>query len=121
MNIVELFMSLQNQLRIYHWQTESYAEHKAFGEAYESFDELIDEFIEIFIGKNNRNKILAKEKFNLTIFNYNESITSNIDAYIDVLTEDIPKAVSEKDTDLLNIRDEMIGKLNQLKYLLTLK
>ena len=26
-----------------------------------------------------------------------------------------------RDTDLLNIRDEMLGDLNQLKYLLTLK
>jgi hypothetical protein len=32
---IEKFLTLQNQLRIHHWQTPSFAEHKALGKAYE--------------------------------------------------------------------------------------
>jgi len=119
MSLVELFLTLQNQLRIYHWQTESYAEHKALGKAYETLDDLIDSFMEIHIGKYKRP--VAKDKFEISLFNYSNNFKENIDAYIEVLEDKIPAALNEKDTDLLNIRDEMLGTLNQLKYLLTLK
>jgi len=39
-------LTLQNQLRIFHWQTTVYSEHTAFGTAYEALDDLIDSFIE---------------------------------------------------------------------------
>jgi DNA-binding ferritin-like protein len=119
MNLVELFLTLQNQMRVFHWQTTSFAEHKAFGKTYEALDDLIDNFIEIHMGKNERP--MAKDKFNISLFNISEDKTSVIDAYIDVLMEDLPQALNEKDTDLLNIRDEMVGELNKLKYLLSLK
>jgi hypothetical protein len=118
MNIVELFLTLQNQMRIYHWQTKSFAEHNAFGDAYSGLDGLIDEFMEVYIGKNERP--VAKEKFNISLMNIADNKVSVIDAFIDVLTQDLPQALEERDTDLLNIRDEMTGLLNKLKYLLTL-
>jgi hypothetical protein len=44
-----------------------------------------------------------------------------IDEFIEYLVTEVPKGLdTEKDTDLLNIRDEMLGQLNKLKYLLTL-
>jgi hypothetical protein len=118
MNLVELFLTLQNQMRIYHWQTKSFAEHSAFGDAYSNLDELIDEFMEVYIGKNERP--VAKDKFNISLMNISENKVSVINAFIDVLTQDLPQALDERDTDLLNIRDEMLGLLNKLKYLLTL-
>jgi len=118
MNLVELFLTLQNQMRIYHWQTKSFAEHSAFGDAYSNLDELIDEFMEVYIGKNERP--VAKDKFNISLMNISENKVSVINAFIDVLSQDLPQALDERDTDLLNIRDEMLGLLNKLKYLLTL-
>lgn len=46
------FINLQNQIRIFHWQTKSYSEHKALGSLYEGLDPLIDEFVEVYFGKN---------------------------------------------------------------------
>jgi hypothetical protein len=40
---------------------------------------------------------------------------------IEALSEFSESLDSEKDTDLLNIRDEMMSTLNQLNYLLTLE
>ena len=35
-------LTLQNQLRIFHWQTKSYAEHKALGAAYKALEGSIE-------------------------------------------------------------------------------
>jgi hypothetical protein len=51
--------------------------------------------------------------------------TINIQNFLDGITEflvDMTDQLDSKyDTDLLNLRDEMLAKINQLKYLLTLK
>ena len=44
-------LQMQNQLRIFHWQTKSYAVHKALGKAYESLNDLIDTFVETALGR----------------------------------------------------------------------
>jgi hypothetical protein len=36
------------------------------------------------------------------------------------LVTELPKQLKPEDTNLLNIRDEMLGELQKLKYLLTL-
>jgi DNA-binding ferritin-like protein len=48
MDLITKFLTLHNQLKVYHWQTDSYAQHKALGDAYEAFDEYIDRFVEEF-------------------------------------------------------------------------
>jgi hypothetical protein len=44
-----------------------------------------------------------------------------IDGFIDTAIALDDKVDAKKDSDLLNLRDELLGKLNQTKYLLTLK
>ena len=39
---------------------------------------------------------------------------------IQYLVEDLPKGLKKTDTDLINIRDEMLAEMNQLLYLFTL-
>ena len=41
--------------------------------------------------------------------------------FILYLNNDLPKLINEKDSDLLNIRDEMVGNLNNTRYLFMLK
>lgn len=114
--ITEL-ISLQNQVRILHWQTKSFAEHKALGKCYEGLDGLIDSFVETRFGKYGVRK--AKETFNFSLKNYEDTSAALIlNDGIDFLTANL---VDEGDTDLCNIRDEMLGLLNHTKYLLTLQ
>jgi len=113
-------MSLQNQVRILHWQTKSYAEHKALGKCYEGLDDLIDTFVETRFGKYGVRK--AKESFGFSLKNYEDTDPVTVlDEGIAFLTDGILKYLDDKDTDLTNIRDEMLGLLNHTKYLLTLK
>jgi DNA-binding ferritin-like protein len=102
---VNFFLGLQNQFKILHWQTKGYARHKAFGEIYETLDGLIDEYVEICMGKHGR---FALDNSTNTIQ------MNNLSGFSGELSQ-------ERDTDLLNLRDEMLGSLNKLAYLLTLE
>jgi len=68
MNIVTKLLSYQNQVKILHWQTTSYAEHKTLDGLYGDLSGHIDEFVEIFMGKYGR--VLAQNSFNLVLENY---------------------------------------------------
>jgi hypothetical protein len=49
------------------------------------------------------------------------SVSEFVDENINFLVSLTGQLDSEKDTDLLNIRDEMLQKMKKLRYLLTLK
>lgn len=121
MNIVTKLLTYQNQVKIQHWQTTSYSEHKSLGDLYDSLADSIDEFIETFMGKYGR--IISQTNFNLVLENYKNlgpmSLMNDMENY---LVNELPTMLdSKKDTDLLNIRDEILGSVNKTKYLLTLK
>jgi DNA-binding ferritin-like protein len=110
---------MHNQFKVYHWQTQkkagSFAQHNAFGTAYDDLTEKIDDFIEIYQGK--RGVIMGKSGFNINLKNLDDNPNAFIDEFINYLTVHVTDALDPKaDTDLLNIRDEMLGILNQTKY-----
>ena len=116
---ISTFLTIQAQLRILHWQTKSYAEHKALGKAYDALDGLIDQFVEVHSGKYGNT--LAKTNFQFSAVNYKDAnVIALIDSYIAYLTNELPLVCKQGDSDLLNIRDEMLSVLNQTKYLLRL-
>jgi hypothetical protein len=68
-------------------------------------------------------RIIAKDSFVLTLQNYKSvSPLEAMNNFISFLNSDLPSQLDPaKDTDLLNIRDEILGSVNKTKYLLTLK
>lgn len=124
MNFITNLLTLHNQFKVYHWQTQkkvgSYAQHIAFGTAYDELGDKIDDFIEIYQGK--RGVIKGKNGFTINLYNLDDNPEVFIDEFINYLTQNIPEALDPNvDTDLLNIRDEMLGILNQTKYRLMMK
>ena len=118
MKLISPFIRIQQQLRIFHWQTESYPQHKAFGKAYEALDGLIDAFVETYIGKYG--KVKAKLTYSIELDNLSDNYMTYINDYIAYLLSLDNELDATKDSDLLNIRDEMLTVLNRLKYLLSL-
>jgi len=108
-------MECQQSLAILHWKTTSYAEHKALGKAYEGLADKIDGFIESFIGVKGR-EILGT----VTTLSIMNDVKSVLMAVENVLRKDIPSAVGDKETSLLNLRDEMLDLVQHTRYLLTL-
>lgn len=119
--VIVNLIKLQNQLRILHWQTLSYAAHKALGETYDSLDDLIDELVEIHQGKYGR--INFETPITLDLVNQDEidleDVLTQLNEYLTGTFNEIHDPV--KDTDCLNIRDEILAAINKLRYLLTLK
>ena len=117
---VNFFLGLQTQLKINHWQTKGYARHIAFGQTYDDLGLLIDAFVESAMGKYGRFVMTEDEKtlelVNLSEVNPKDMIATSIN-----VLEELSSQIDGKDTDLLNIRDEMIASLSKLQYLLTLE
>jgi DNA-binding ferritin-like protein len=115
---VNFFLGLQTQLRINHWQTKGHARHSAFGDTYSKLNDLIDEYVEQSMGKYGR-FILDDETKNIQLVNLSEldikSFINTVTAALIQFTDELDKT----DTNLLNIRDEMLGEMYKLSYLLT--
>jgi DNA-binding ferritin-like protein len=117
---INLFLGLQAQLRIFHWQTKGYARHKAFGKTYDTLEDLIDTFVEEAMGKYGR-FTLDGETNTIQLANLKElKPEAMLDTIISALNQ-FSEQFEETDTNLLNVRDEMLGAINKLKYLLTLE
>jgi DNA-binding ferritin-like protein len=114
------FLFLLSQLKIFHWNTKSFAQHKSFGEAYDSLSDNVDEFIELWQGEHG---LMPHGEFSSYAVSNNtpEEITNFIAKAENLFVVEIPKNVDPTtQTNLLNARDEMLSSLSQLKYLLTL-
>ncbi len=121
-NISEVVAGLQelfNQVKYFHWQTKSFAQHEALGKVFEDLEDLIDEFVEVAMGKYGRP---STKNQNFEMFDYDDiDITDWASGVVDLLISYNDILDENEDSDLLNIRDEMMATLNKLKYLLTLK
>lgn len=118
---VNLFLGLQCQFKILHWQTKGYARHIAFGNIYDTLDGLIDQYVEISMGKVGRFSIDESNR-NIEIYNLQDiDIVKFIQKIKEFLIGLSTELSSENDTDLLNLRDEMLAEVNKLAYLLTLE
>ena len=131
------FLELLNTIKIYHWSTLSYPTHKATDELHDKLSELVDSFIEIYIGHCARGKGGGgggSAGLGVPVFRFKSEKAACIefceckspDAFCKVLDDNIVHLEGLTDklseyTDLVNIRDEMVGALAQALYLLRLK
>jgi hypothetical protein len=117
---VNFFLGLQMQLKVNHWQTKGFARHNAFGSTFDELLELVDRYVEEAMGKYGR-FILDDETKTIELVNLSEL---DMKGFINTLREALVQFTSqldETDTNLLNIRDEILGLINKLGYLLTLE
>lgn len=117
---IKKLVQLQLQFKFLHWQTYGDAKHRLYGEIYDKLGDLIDEFTEVMMGKYERPVfdaefgLMFQDISTLSMQNFMDGITEFLVSMSDQLD-------SRYDTDLLNIRDEMLALINKSKYLLTLK
>lgn len=111
-------------IKLYHWKTHSYATHKATDELYTKLNEHMDKFMEVLLGKTSMRIDLTRQK-TLPLYDL-----SNIDELISKVNEfkrylvnlDNHKAMrTMSNSDLFNIRDEILSDMNQFLYLLSFK
>jgi DNA-binding ferritin-like protein len=120
--IVVKYLSLLNTVKIYHWKTHSYATHKATDELYSRLNKDIDKFVEVLLGKiGNRIDLTKVKSVPIHDFTSLEQMKKEIVNFKSYLVNlDSNKVMrSMSNTDLYNIRDEILADLNQFLYLLT--
>ena len=123
-NIVTMFLQMLNTVKLYHWKTYSHSQHKATDELYANLNSNIDTFVETMLGKTEGRVNLAKQKTLplLAIENINDfkKEVSKYKSFLINMSKDSELNTSSN-SDLMNIRDEILGNLNQFTYLLTFK
>ena len=117
--IILKLVQIQTQFKFLHWQTSSYSKHKAYGKIYDTLGDLIDTFVESMMGKYGRPQFESEFSIMFQDISY-ISIQKFMDGITEFLVAITDELDSKYDTDLLNLKDEMLSEVNKLKYLLTL-
>lgn len=122
--ITVVFFEMLLMIKLYHWKTHSYATHKATDKLYAKLNEDMDSFIEILLGKTSvRIDLTGKKNIRLIDLTSPEALKREIEGFKGYLVSlNSNKALKTmSNTDLLNIRDTILGDMNQFLYLLTFK
>lgn len=118
------FLETIIMIKLYHWKTFSYSTHKATDELYQSLNDHMDTFVEVLLGKSGeRTNLMNKKSISLIDLNspnnFKERMISFKKYLISLNHNNAIKMMVN--SDLLNIRDEILGDVNKLLYLLTFK
>lgn len=117
-DIVTHLLTIRNQIKLYHWQTSQFARHKATDDLTAALDLNIDAFVESYMGRYGRPMVSGSIK----LHNFSESAAKAFVAReTKYLEKELPKKIGKGDTDLLNMRDTILGDLTKASYLFTLQ
>ncbi len=117
--LFEYFLGLLVQIKIYHWSTMSYSTHKALDDLHSSLSSNIDEIMEIYIGKFNRQPI---EPFEVQM--RANSDVSDIIGYLENERENIRgmrTKLFKTSSEIQNLIDNMLGSISRTIYLCRLR
>jgi hypothetical protein len=122
--IVLTFIEMLDTIKLHHWRTMSHATHKATDDIYSKLSENVDQFVEIMLGKSGE-RIDLTRVHSVPLYDYGDDkqFKNKIESYKKYMI-DLTKNTQinlDGNTDLMNLRDEILGNLNQLTYLLTFK
>lgn len=117
-DIVTHLLTIRNQIKLYHWQTREFARHTATDALTLALDTNIDAFVESYMGRYGRPKVSGSIK----LHNFSESAArAFVTKETKYLETELPKKIGKGDTDLLNLRDTILGDLTKVLYLFTLQ
>lgn len=120
-------MSLKNtaQIKLFHWQSHKYGQHKALDEFFDGILDLGDKLAETVMGKYGV-PVLNEEQLLLKLENFTDSKSGGLKPFLEKLyrcySEEFKSLMDEKkDPELINIIDELSALVQQYKYLLELE
>lgn len=104
-----VFLRILDIIKLYHWNTKVYSRHISTDELYKSLGKLTDSYVEKSFGENGRIPVhntvsyqtLSDKEFEKEVMSFKEYLIK----------------LQNPSTDLSNIRDEMLGEVNQFLYL----
>ena len=112
--IVGTLTDMLHVVKLHHWRTHDYSVHKATDNLHEALSEQVDSFVEKLLGSKQTRSNLTVLRMNA--YNTLPALKRRVEYYKRYL-RGMPASLG---TDLLNIRDELLGSLNQFSYMLSL-
>jgi hypothetical protein len=115
--ILQTFTQWQMTIKLYHFQTDSYDRHKITDDYLSKYLEALDEFMEVYQGAHG--KIQFPKGITVSFDQFDVAgLFEEAKKFEKYLIKDLQKLIDKEDSDLLNLRDEMLGNVRRMVYLL---
>ena len=112
--LAAVMLHMVMKMKMFHWATPSYAQHKASDQYVEGLSALVDKYVETMMGHYGPIGIV---KMKLPSAMHAEDTLVLMEAF----TKYLMREVDDTKPDLVTIRDEIIALTRQTMYLLRLK
>jgi len=112
--VVATLTEMLHVVKLHHWRTHDYSVHKATDNLHEALSEQVDSFVEKMLGSKHTRSNLTDLRMHSC--NSLPALKRRVEHYKRYL-KGMPASLG---TDLLNVRDELLGSLNQFSYMLSL-
>lgn len=121
-------MNARNEAQLFHWQTKSYAEHKTLDGFVEEIQKKLDEFAEILQGMIFRRLNFSGIPSTMNTFRFKNTTKTSFFKTLSKLRDhlvdmdkryNVTDGIPEHTNGLDNVRDEIVGIIDQTRYLLT--
>ncbi len=111
-SLVPLLFQYQLLLKLYHWQTQSYARHKASDELYDHLTDFMDQLVEY--GTSESRLVIQPQCIQIQNMKDEDAIP-----FLEELCT-VVERISTKDKGIQARRDDLIGYIHQAIYLFRL-
>lgn len=117
-NFALKLLAARDQAHVFHWQTESFAQHDALGNFYDVFLENVDVLVEMIMGIKER-PVFGEATISLK--NYSEgAIAEFFEAAYELLNDEIKLVIDPMHEEVYDQARLILADIDKLKYLFTL-
>lgn len=119
--MIKLLLKLQNNIRLFHWNTLVYKNHIASDKLYDAIDTHVDRFVEVYMAKHGRIGTASKViQVNTNVLT-DAQIVPYLKKVVAFLSNETFYSGFSSDPDLQTILSDMIEALNTAIYLMVMK
>jgi hypothetical protein len=123
--IVSKLLQNMTQTKLLHWQCLLYGQHKALDKLFDALVDKGDTLIETIMGKYGR-PTLMDDDLTIKLYNFVDPKEGDLTEFMNHLYQcysvDCRSHFNEeKDSEIVNIIDEILGSIDQTKYLISLR
>lgn len=108
---VHKMLEVENTIRVFHWKTSSYSAHKTTDKLHDKISDLVDKFVETYMGKKNI-RVSMKDISSIKFKNLN-----TLDKYLKNTVDFLNDLPIKNHADLISIRDEIVTQIHKSLYL----